>query len=422
MATSHIRLDIFHQELKDNPALSNWWQHSEVAATGPKVEDFLTKFSQFSQYVGPEIVVSGAMQGKEPSVLIVAEARKPGVTKFLEQVTEELAGKSKPFVRVLDPKELAAASNSSPSEKFFVLVRPDFIVGAPELTALRDFSAQLDRGGSGFVSTPFGQRIARSYEGGATTLTAVDLHKIVSQIPIANPRDQKTFADTGFADVKYLVWEHKTVAGQSIAEAELSFTGPRHGMAAWLAKPGPMGSLDFASPNSIMLSSVLLTNPGQIFEDVKAIATVTNPNAFAALATFEQALKVSLKDDLLRQLGGELMVELVSVAPPKPVWRAALRVTDPSHLQQTLNGLLAATHIPAEHSDEAGVTYYSVQIPNPPTTREIAYAFVDGYWLIASSHEALAEAIELHKSGESVGNPRNFWHRCRPAMKRVLLR
>jgi type IV pilus assembly protein PilA len=405
---THQALDIFHQELQGSAALRNWWQHSEVAATGPKLEDFLTKFSQFSQYLGPEIAVSGAMQGKGPSVLIVAEVRKPGVNEFLEQVTEELAGKSQPFVRVLDPQELAAASNISPSEKFFVLVRPDFIVGAPELAALRNFSAQLDQGRSGFVSTPFGQRIARSYEGGATTLTAVDLHKIVSQIPIGNPQDLKTFEGTGFADVKYLVWEHKTVAGRSIVQTELSFTGPRRGVAAWLAKPGPMGSLDFASPNSVMLSSVLLTNPGQIFQDVKAIATASNPNAFAALATFEQAVKLNLKDDLLSQLGGELMVEFVSAAPPKPVWRAALRVTDPTYLQQTLNTLLSATHFPAEHSDKAGVTYYSVQIPNPPTIREIVYAFVDGYWLIASSHEALAEAVQLHKSGGSLGKSKEF--------------
>jgi hypothetical protein len=29
--------DIFHQELQGSAALRNWWQHSEVAATGPKV-------------------------------------------------------------------------------------------------------------------------------------------------------------------------------------------------------------------------------------------------------------------------------------------------------------------------------------------------------------------------------------------------
>ncbi len=41
-------------------------------------------------------------------------------------------------------------------------------------------------------------------------------------------------------------------------------------------------------------------------------------------------LKLSLKDDLLKYLTGEITLELDSVAPPRPVWKAILKVKTPA--------------------------------------------------------------------------------------------
>jgi hypothetical protein len=180
----------------------------ELAAAGPKFEDSLEKFYQLSQYLGEEIVASGAFQGREPNLLIVAEVRKPGLKKFLQQMVDELAGKSKPGVRVLESQELANAKDASPSEELVLLVRPDFVVASLNLATLRTFSAWLDRGSRGFGSTPFGQRVVQGYEGGVTVLAAADLHTILNQVPSGTQQSQKTFQDSGFADMKYLVWEH----------------------------------------------------------------------------------------------------------------------------------------------------------------------------------------------------------------------
>src|SRR5258708_7294083 len=76
---AHQALTVFHQELQDNSVLRNWWQHGELATAGPKLEDSFEKFSQLSQYLGEEIVVSGAFEGRHPNLLIVAEVRKPGL-------------------------------------------------------------------------------------------------------------------------------------------------------------------------------------------------------------------------------------------------------------------------------------------------------------------------------------------------------
>jgi hypothetical protein len=118
-------LKVFRQELQESTVLRQWWQHGEVATAGPKAEDSLEKFYQLSQYLGDEVAVSGTMEGREPNVLIVAEIRKPGLKKFLQQMIAELAGKSKSGARVLDPQELAAMESKPATGELMILVRPD---------------------------------------------------------------------------------------------------------------------------------------------------------------------------------------------------------------------------------------------------------------------------------------------------------
>jgi TonB family protein len=405
---SHQALTIFQQEVKENSELRAWWEHVQLSSDGPKVEDSLERFYQLSQYLGDEIVVSGATEGRQdPSLLILAEVRKPGLKDFLERTAKELAGKSKPAVRVLDVQELATAKDAQTAQDLVILVRPDFVVGAHDVAALRSFNARLDRTSREFASTPFVQRLAQAYEGGTTLVAGADLQKILNRVPPGTDQNQKIFQRTGFADMKYLVWEHKSAAGQAASQLELSFTGPRHGVASWLAAPGPLGSLDFVSPKAVMAVSALLKNPAQIFDDIKDLSTASNPNAFAALAQMEEGLKLSLREDLLSRLGGEITLEMESLAPPAPVWKAILKANDPDGLQATLNTFLVAAKISALHSEEDGVTYHTLRIP-PAHTFEIGYAFVDGYLVIASSHEMVTEAVRLHRTGESLARSKKF--------------
>ncbi len=405
---AHQLLQVLRRELEHSLVFADWWQHSEFAATGPKVEDSLERFYEISQYLGEEIVVSGGTNGREPSLLIIAEVRKPGLKKLLQQIVKEVGGEKKSSVRILDQQELARAEDGKAAGDPVILVRPDFVVVATNLAALRNFDGRLDRNTGAFVSTPFGKRMAQAYEGGTTVLAGADLHGIISQVPAPTKEGQAALQRTGFADVKYLVWQHKNLGSQTISESELSFINPRHGMAAWLASPRPLGSLDFVSSKAMLVLTLVLNNPGQVFEDIKALSTASNPNAFAGITQLEQALNLSLKKDLLSQIGGEITVEMDAAAPPVPVWKALLRVNDPSRLQQTLNILLAAVHFRASRIEQDGVTYYTVRVPTPKTTLEIGYAFVDGYLIIASSPETLTEAVELHGTVDSLGKSEKF--------------
>ncbi|HEY6368955.1 MAG TPA: hypothetical protein VIX37_00115 [Candidatus Sulfotelmatobacter sp.] len=208
--------------------------------------------------------------------------------------------------------------------------------------------------------------------------------------------------------MKYLVWEHKNVAGQAASELELSFTAPRRGLASWLAASGPMGSLDFVSPTALMAVAMHLKNPVEIFDDVRDLATTSNPNALAPVAQIEEVMKLSLRDDLLRHLGGEIALEIDSLIPPEPVWKIILKSNDPAKLAATISTILTAAHMRAQFSEEDGVTYHTVQIPSPRKTTEIGYAFVDGYLIVASSRKTLTQAVQLHRAGESLAKNQKF--------------
>jgi type IV pilus assembly protein PilA len=410
---THQALAIFRQELQESAVLRDWWAHGKLAEGGPKLLDSLEKMYQLNQYLGDEIVISGAMDGQDPRFLVVAEIRKPGLKKFLQELVIPPADVLKPGIRVLEPAELAAAKDSgtskdaTASKELVVLVRPDYVVATLDLATLRSFNTRLDGRSKEFAATPFAQRIAKEYQGGVTVLAGADLQKILKQIP-ANARQSPNFERSGFTDVKYLVWDHKSVAGQAISQTELSFSSPRRGPAAWLAKSAPLTNMDFVSRKAIFAGTLTLASFPQLFDDLKEIQGNSSSSPFATVAAFEKMMNLSVKDDLLSYLSGEITVEVDSLAPATSIWKAILRVTDADRLQKTLSTLLTAGHIETEHSENRGVTYYAVKVPSGKTTNVIGYAFVDGHLIIGSSPDVVAEVVRLHTSGETLGKDPKF--------------
>ncbi len=399
---AHQALDVFQDELKTNVELRAWWQKGNMATDGPKIEDGVEKFSQLSEFLGDEVVAFGASEGKEdPKFLVVAEVRKPGLKDFLTRTLQEAAGKSKPAAMVFDVAELAA-SKDLPSNQPVVLVRENLVVFGEDLATLRKFNSQLEHKNSEFPSTSFGKRLAKSYEGGATLIAAADMHAVLNHIPKSTPQSEAILERTGFSDMDYLVWEQKKIAGRPASQLELSFLNPRRGIASWLAAPGAMGSLDFVSPKAVMATGLLLKDPAQIFDDVADLAASSNPNAMGSLHQMEAALGLSLRNDILARLTGEIAIEMETLPPQDPVWKIVLKSNDPSGLMATLRKLFTAVRISPSEYDEDGITYHAIPIPTPQKMIEVSYAMVDGYLIVGSGRDTVASAVRLHRSGESL--------------------
>jgi hypothetical protein len=404
---AHQALLIFRRELQLSPVLRDWWQHAESGAAGPQLENFIEKFYALSQYLGEEVVLSGETGTTTPSLVFVAEVRKPGLKDFLRQMLEELPG-SKPAVLVLDPQELVGAETRPMTLQPVVLVRPDFVVVAPGIEAVRNFNDLLERGSKQFASTPFGQRVGQAYQGGAEVLVAADLHSMLSHIPLGAQQNEAMFDRSGFNDAKYFVWEHKNVAGHAASEMELSFTGPRRGVAAWVAAPAQLGSLDFVSPSAVVAGTIVLKNLGQIFDEVREISSASNPSTFAMVDQMQQAMNINFKTDLLSHLKGEMTFELDDFVAPEPAWRGILRVENADRLQQTLNKIFASLHMGPPQLGEDGVSYYSAVIPSAQKPTQVVYAFVDGYMIVGPTRESAAEGVRLHRSGGSLAKSPKF--------------
>lgn len=405
---SHQALTIFQARLKQSPVLREWWQQGEMAKNGPKIESSLEQFYQLSQFLGNEIVVSASTDNKQkPDFLLLAQVRKPGLRNFLQQSLKELAGEAATGVRVLDVQDLSAAKDGA-TDKMAILVRSDLVIAARDVAALRAFQARLAHPGRTLASTPFGQRLIQAYDAGTGIVAAGDLQTILSQVPSNSKPNDAAFQRSGFADMKYLVWEYRNIPGRPSNQAELSFTGPRHGIASWLAAPAPLGSLDFVSPKPVFAATILLKDPAQIFDELKEFTSATNPNAFAGLSQMEQAMKFSLRDDVLRSLSGEITLELDKVQPPDVVWKAILKIKDPERLQGTLSTLLAGTPVMPRELEQDGVTHHILRLPSRNKAMEIDYAFVDGYLIIASSPDALSESVAMHRGGESLARSSKF--------------
>jgi len=73
-------------------------------------------------------------------------------------------------------------------------------------------------------------------------------------------------------------------------------------------------------------------------------------------------LKISLKDDLLSHLTGELTLELDSLNANPPAWKAILQVNDSVQIQRTLTALLSLGAASNHSLDDTGSTYYAVHV------------------------------------------------------------
>jgi type IV pilus assembly protein PilA len=395
---AHQAFDIFQEELKSSIPLRDWWQHVQANSKGPSLETYLKKYYQLSEYLGDEIVASGTIRDTDGGVLFMAEIKKPGLEEFLRTTVKELAGKSTP-PRILSPKELATAEdrNNQP----VILVRPDLVIFSTDLKTARNFNAQLNRGGPTLDTTDFGKRLLESYQKGVGILMAADLQSILGQIPAGNPDARLFLKRSGFSDAKYALWEYSDVPGLAPSQSEVSFVGPRRGIASWLAAPARLSGLDFVSPDAALVMSVLLKNPAEIFADIKELTLSSNAQSTQNMANLEPVLM-----PILSQLTGDITLELDTLPPALPEWKVIIGTRDVNALRESLSPFLGRLQ-PRELVKD-GETYYLIQVPNGSKPMDVSYSFQQGYLVLGSSQQAVAKAVLAHSSGKSLSTSTQY--------------
>lgn len=407
---------LFQQELQESQVLRDWWQQAQAQHGGYSFQDAINEVHTLSGYLGDEIVFSLALDGHRGSPLVVAQVQRPGLKEFIAGEISRHNQSGNPHLQLVDEQEL---SNLQPQGKeLVVLVRPDF-VAAGDAGALQRFDAALKQGGGGFAGTDFGQRIAAAYQQGAGLLFGANLQAMASQHAAGHgPHgNAQAFQQTGFADVRFLVAERKDNGGTPLNHAELTFNGPRHGFASWLAAPAPIGGLDFVSKDAGAVAAFVAKNPSQMLDDALNVLYSANSKAEGHVAKDESELHINLHKDLANTLGGEVTLALDGPILPTPSWKLIAEVYDPGRLQATIQQLVAdandqaknpARRATLEQQAVNGLTYYRLGFQDSSKAPEVDYTFVDGFLVAAPSRALVITAVNIHQSGNSLAQSSDF--------------
>jgi FecR protein/Putative zinc-finger len=403
---------LFEERLQQSPALRSWWKEQQHGK-GPKISDVVGQLQSFSSYLGDEIVFAVAREGANySSPVVLAKVRQPGLESFLQTEMKRLnTDRTGPALQVVhDPM----AANSSTGRPFLVYVKNDVFVASPDIAELRGAVARLQQSSaSHFSETPLYQQVVHSYQQGAGWLLCADMEQIVAAHVHEGSEQTKA---SGIGDVRYLMMERREVGGKTENRAALTFASDRRGIASWLAAPGPMGALEFVSPDASMVNAAVTRNPRSIMEEMFAMMATGNPNFAQDLAKFEAKTGVSVLDDITAPLGGEIAFAFDGPVLPTPRWKVIFEVYDPVRMQSTVGKLVESFNREAKPSDGSlqlaqqqtgSQTYYTIHNSKQPNF-EIDYTYVDSYLIAAPDVPTLSKAIRDHQSGNTLTHSQTF--------------
>jgi ferric-dicitrate binding protein FerR (iron transport regulator) len=351
------------KKLASSPELQAWW-----AGHDNHLGAVIETLRQGSEYLGDEIDIVSVAGVATPVVL--AEPRREGLAEFLRQKGLPLQVESRKGL---------------------------LLVGEPGAVAA--IATQMD---SGFASTPLYGHIAESYRQGAGLLVCADLSKM----------------HTPFEGARYFLAEEKQAAGHMVASAALGFDGPRTGMAALLAEPSPMGSLDYVSPDATAVLGFVVKSPEAILDAVLAARQGSLAIAQKSLDDEGHTAGFDVRKELSASLGGEFAVAVDGAVMPVPSWKLVTEVYDPQRFQATLQKLVEA------HNNEAakaggqplrtaqetfeGHTYYMIAAANPSPLLEAHYTFDQGYLIAGPTRALVAHALQVKTAGTSIKHSARF--------------
>ena len=359
------------QQAAQNPQL-----RAMLAGRGLEIQSVLGKLQAAGEYLDQLAIVGLAEAPAERhDVVFLASVKRPGIGEFLRK-----AG-------------LPAA----------VQERPGLAAFGPEAAAVDAFARTLDVPQTGFQGSPCYERLVEAQREGAAAVACADLSRL-------NQEKQ---------GARYMMGEDRQVNGTSESRLTLGFDGPRTGIAAWLAAPAPMGSLDYISPEATFLAAFVVKSPAAIVDELVGLQQRSKEGGQQALAEAQKQTGIDVRNDLAATLGGEFALAVDGPIIPTPSVKLIAEVYDPVRFQATLQKLVEVLNQeraksggkPLRMKPEAadGRTYYMIGAADPNPLTEVYYTFADGY-LIAGwgSRPLVSQALQVKKAGTSIARSTAF--------------
>lgn len=411
--------DVLQERIAQNEALRDWWQKS--AKNGEKNKDAqlketIEKVRQFGKYLGDEIVVNVGMDanGSPSDPLVIGELKdRDGFQKFIETEihrvdadVKEDAKKAPRLHIISDPLAPDANPDGADNKELYLWIYNDLFAFAPKFETLQRAATNLQTPQANrFKETSFHASIADVYRHGAGLILAADLQTILAhtQLPQSKAYDQ-----LGLTTLKHFIFDLKQQDGKGSNRAVLSFTEPRRGMASWLAAPGPMGALEYVSPEANMVAAFVVKEPTALVDDLLGALQTIDPTLPQHLADFERDNNLNIRRDFAAPLGGEFAFAVDGPVLPSPSWKMILEVNEPARLQQTFERVVEKLNEAAKregrngfalnHTDESGGrTFYTLK--SLDLGLEVSYTYLNGYFVMTPNRAMLERAVRYHDSG-----------------------
>jgi hypothetical protein len=407
---------IIEEKIQQNPALRDWFQNRRE----PGMNSAIGAIREFGDQLGEEIAVGAGMNDKGEPVepLVLAELKNPaGFRAFFDVEVQKLAGagKNRPQVRWVDDPRTAQATASPDSGKtsekeIYVWIAGDVLVGSPRLDQLQRIAGNTQ---SGFTSSAFHNRIADVYREGAGLIVAADLEKIIANTKTVRSagkdaaKHEEALTELGVLNLKSFVLDQKETDGKTHTRAVLSYDQADHGITSWLAQPGPMGSLQYVSPDANLVAGFVVKNPTAVVDDLLRVVGSVAPDLNKHLEQMQNEHGLNLRNDIAGPLGGEYAFAIDGPILPMPSWKLVFQVNDPGHLQQTFERLVTEVNGQAakegkqglewERAEENGRTFYTLR--SKDFGFEVNYVFADGYMIAGPTRGLIQKALTYHDSG-----------------------
>src|SRR5262245_16496272 len=360
---------VLARSLRDNPELHAMW-----GGNGATVQPVIDKVRTASEYLGDEIVITAAASpdGRSRAPVFLAEMKREGFAEFLK--------KQVPLV---------------------IETRGNVAIFGPERPAVQAMAAVLDAPAGGFAGTPFHARISEAYRDGAGFLICADLSHT------GMPGGRGIGRSPG---MRYFIGEQKEINQKTELRASLGFEGQRSGIAAWLAEPGPMGSLDYVSPEATLVTAFVVSNPGVIVDELVGVAR--------PLLRSQESASAEVRTDLAKTLGAEFSLSVDGPLVPVPSWKLVAEVYDPAAAQATVQRLTDAYSAEAVRRGDKrlrtgketveGRDYYMIASGDPNPLLELHYTFANGYLIAGPSRAGIQRALQVKASGTSIKQSAQF--------------
>ncbi len=410
---------VIQERISQNAALREWWE-KEQAGRSQNMDQVVETIRQFGSYLGDEIAVSVSMDEKaEPGEpLVLADLKNSeGFRQFLEQEIAKYSGDKKgPQIQFVENPATAVAASSK--DTLYIWIQDNLFAASPKLQQLQSLATVKSNGGqSSFTATPFRNRIAQVYEAGAGLVVAANLEKVVVESKEERTKG-KDAAKTevaldklGILSVKYFVLDQKDSNGKTHTQASLSFNDAQRGIPSWLAAPGPMGSLDYISPDANVVAGFVVKNPVTLVDDLLGVLESVDPNLRKTLDTVQANHGLNIRNDIAAPLGGEFAFAIDGPILPTPSWKMVFEVNDPAHLQQTLERLVDEANKQAalfgkkglawDKSELSGRTYYTLKSVDFGLI-EVNYTYVNGYLIVGPSRALVEKSLRAQENGLSL--------------------